>query len=128
LTKEISNCSEQLAKVCIEGDKHTLAISKHTEQLFKVERELIETKDILKTFMLKYDTFVNDTNTKFIDYENALSEIEKNINIQVEINEPINNINEEKEQISQQISEDTNTINDIDDTNKENIDTIRSTD
>jgi hypothetical protein len=60
-------------------NKHTLAISKNTEQLFKVERDLTETKDILKTFMMKYDLFTDETNNKFTDYETALSELEKNI-------------------------------------------------
>ena len=56
-----------------------MTIAKHTEQLFKFERELIETKDILKTFMLKYDAFTNDTNDKFTDFETALTELEKSI-------------------------------------------------
>ena len=33
--------------------------------------------------MMKYDSFVNETNDKFIDYENAIAEIEKNIPIDI---------------------------------------------
>jgi hypothetical protein len=79
LSEDVARLNEQLVKIVDEGVKHNLAISKHTEQLFKFERELVETKDILKTFMIKYDLFSSDTNNKFADYEFALSELEKNI-------------------------------------------------
>jgi C1A family cysteine protease len=59
--------------------KHTMEISKHNEQMFRYNRELTETKDILKTFMIRYDGFVKETNDKFSDYEVALAELEKNV-------------------------------------------------
>ena len=67
--------------------QHTIEISKHNEQIFKFNRELVETKDILKTFMIKYDLYTSETNNKFIDYESALSDIEKNINLHEPIKE-----------------------------------------
>jgi hypothetical protein len=79
LSDDVTRLTEQLTRIGDEGIKHNLTISKHTEQLFKFERELIETKDILKTFMLKYDAFTNETNDKFVDFETALSELEKNV-------------------------------------------------
>ena len=79
LSEDVAKLTEQLTRIGDEGNKHTLAISKHNEQLFRFERELVETKDILKTFMIKYDLFAADTNNKFSDYEFALSELEKNI-------------------------------------------------
>jgi len=79
LSEDVARLNEQLTKIVDEGVKHNLSIAKHTEQLFKFERELVETKDILKTFMIKYDLFASDTNNKFADYEFALSELEKNI-------------------------------------------------
>ena len=79
LTAELSDLNNRYTKFCDEANKQTLTISKHTEQLFRFERELIETKDILKTFMLKYDNFVQESNDKLADYEFAISEIEKNI-------------------------------------------------
>ena len=79
LSEDVVKLTEQLTKVEDQMNKHTLSISKHTEQLFKVERDLTETKDILKTFMIKYDLFTDETNNKFTDYETALSELEKNI-------------------------------------------------
>lgn len=79
LTSEIASLNERYTKFCDEANKQTLTIAKHTEQLFRFERELVETKDILKTFMLKYDNFVQESNEKLADYEFAISEIEKSI-------------------------------------------------
>ena len=79
LTSELASLNERYTKFCDEANKQTLTIAKHTEQLFKFERELVETKDILKTFMIKYDNFVQESNEKLADYEFAISEIEKSI-------------------------------------------------
>jgi hypothetical protein len=78
LAADVATMNEHLAKIVEESSKHSLITSKHTEQLFKFERELVETKDILKTFMLKYDQFASETNDKLGDYEYAISELEKN--------------------------------------------------
>lgn len=86
LTEDVNKFTEQIARLCDEGIKHNLAISKHTEQLFKFERELVETKDILKTFMIRYDMFANDTTNKFADYELALSELEKSLTTEMGTN------------------------------------------
>lgn len=82
LAEDFAKISEQLNKVCDESNKQILTISKHTEQLFRFERELVETKDILKTFMLKYDSFVAESNERFSDYEVAMTELEKSIQIE----------------------------------------------
>jgi hypothetical protein len=79
LSESVTKLTEQIGKIVEEGNKHSLAISKHTEQLFKFDRDLVETKDLLKTFMIKYDMFASDVNNKFADYEFALSELEKNV-------------------------------------------------
>lgn len=79
LSESVTKLTEQVTKIVEEGNKQSLAIAKHTEQLFKFDRDLIETKDLLKTFMIKYDMFTVDTNNKFADYEFALSELEKNV-------------------------------------------------
>ena len=79
LTSELGSLNERYTKFCDEANKQTLTIAKHTEQLFRFERELVETKDILKTFMLKYDNFVQESNERLADYEFAISEIEKSI-------------------------------------------------
>ena len=79
LSESVTKLTEQITKIVEEGNKHSLAISKHTEQLFKFDRDLVETKDLLKTFMIKYDMFASETNNKFTDYEFALSELEKTV-------------------------------------------------
>ena len=79
LSESVTKFTEQIGKIVEEGNKHNLAISKHTEQIFKFDRDLVETKDLLKTFMIKYDMFASETNNKFADYELALSELEKNV-------------------------------------------------
>ena len=79
LSESVTKLTEQITKIVEEGNKQSIVIAKHTEQLFKFDRELIETKDILKTFMIKYDMFASETNNKFADYELALSELEKNV-------------------------------------------------
>jgi len=113
LTEEVNKFTEQLTRISDEGIKHNLAISKHTEQLFRFERELIETKDILKTFMIKYDTFTSDTESKFTDYEFALSELEKSMQPATE------NTSESKEPEG-------TALNDID--SNENMNAIMSSD
>jgi len=82
--EDVSKLVEQISRIGDEASKHTLAISKHTEQLFRFERELTETKDILKTFMLKYDNFAKETNDRFGDFEFALSEVEKSLPVSTE--------------------------------------------
>jgi len=79
LSESVTKLTEQIGKIVEEGNKHNLAISKHTEQIFKFDRDLVETKDLLKTFMIRYDMFALETNNKFADYELALSELEKNV-------------------------------------------------
>ena len=82
LSNSVSKLTEQLIKMGEDVIKHTMEISKHNEQMFRYNRELTETKDILKTFMIRYDGFVKESNDKFADYEVALSELEKNIQVQ----------------------------------------------
>ena len=77
LASNVAKLTEQLTRIGDDVTKHTMEISKHTEQLFKFNRELVETKDILKTFMIKYDQFVKETGEKFADYEVALTDLEK---------------------------------------------------
>jgi hypothetical protein len=79
LTSELAALNDRYNKFCDEANKQTLTIAKHTEQLFRFERELVETKDILKTFMIRYDNFVQESNDKLADYEYAIAEIEKSI-------------------------------------------------
>ena len=79
LSADISRLTEQVTRFSDEGVKHNLAIAKHSEQLFRFDRDLVETKDLLKTFMMKYDSFVSETTERFGDFELALSEVEKGL-------------------------------------------------
>jgi len=62
--------------------KHTIELAKNTEQVFRFNRELTETKDILKSFMVKYDMFTKEATQNFSDYELALSDLEKRLPIE----------------------------------------------
>ena len=79
LSTEVAKLTEQVTRFSDEGTRHNLAIAKHAEQIFKFDRDLVETKDLLKTFMLKYDSFVSETNDLFGDFELALTEVEKSV-------------------------------------------------
>ena len=59
--------------------KHTIELAKNSEQVFRFNRELTETKDILKSFMVKYDMFSQEVSQNFSDYENALTDLEKRV-------------------------------------------------
>jgi len=119
LTESVTKLTEQIGKIVEEGNKQSLAIAKHTEQLFKFDRDLVETKDLLKTFMIKYDMFANDTNNKFADYEFALSELEKNFQSVEETHVESSTVDEVDESRG-------TSINDIDTTDASN--TIMSVD
>lgn len=77
LTEEVKKLTEQITRVGDDVVKHTLEIAKSNEQIFRFNRDLTETKDILKTFMLKYDLFAEEIMQNFSDYEDAFADIEK---------------------------------------------------
>jgi hypothetical protein len=79
LTEELNNLTEQFKRMADDVSKHTIELSKNTEQVFRFNRELTETKDILKSFMVKYDMFAQETSQNFSDYEIALSDLEKRL-------------------------------------------------
>ena len=79
LVEDVNTLKEQLKRMGDDVTKHTLELAKNTEQVFRFNRELIETKDILKSFMVKYDLFAQETTQNFSDYETALSDLEKRL-------------------------------------------------
>jgi hypothetical protein len=115
LSEDFAKMNDQLSKIVEEASKHSIQTAKHTEQLFRFERELVETKDILKTFMLKYDQYTNETNNKFGDFEYAISEIEKNLPTNTEEE----TLQENKEQPEMDKIIDTNDDDDDADTNSD---------
>lgn len=79
LKEEVNTLNEQLKRIGDDVTKHTLELAKNTEQVFRFNRELTETKDILKSFMVKYDMFTNEITQNFTDYEAALGDLEKRL-------------------------------------------------
>lgn len=118
LTEDVTKLTEQITRIGDEGIKHNLAISKHTEQLFRFERELVETKDILKTFMIKYDVFASETNNKFSDFEYALTDLEKNLqssseNIESNMDDTTNENNKNTDEMNDTITNDDENTNSV---------------
>jgi len=91
--------------------KHTIELAKNTEQVFRFNRELTETKDILKSFMVKYDMFTQETTQNFSDYELALADLEKRLPVETE---QVEGNNQEQLNENEQIG---TSINDIDSEN-----------
>jgi hypothetical protein len=79
LSEDLKALTEQFKRMGDDVSKHTIELAKNTEQVFRFNRELTETKDILKSFMVKYDMFAQETTQNFSDYENALSDLEKRL-------------------------------------------------
>jgi hypothetical protein len=79
LSEEIKTLNEQFKRMSDDVTKHTIELAKNSEQVFRFNRELTETKDILKSFMVKYDMFSQEVSQNFSDYENALTDLEKRV-------------------------------------------------
>lgn len=62
------------------------------EQVSKLEKDLKETRELLSHLIFKLELFSKETNDKFGDFEGAISEIEKNIEVHqfVDTNEILN--------------------------------------
>lgn len=103
LIEDVKNLTEQFKRMGDDVSKHTIELAKNTEQVFRFNRELTETKDILKSFMVKYDMFATETTQNFSDYENALSDLEKRI--PVELEQPQDSFEQEEEQIGTNIND-----------------------
>ena len=106
LVEEINALKEQFKRMGDDVNKHTIELAKNTEQVFKFNRELTETKDILKSFMVKYDMFTQETSQNFADYELALGDLEKRLP-----SENDNDIEQNGDTHSEDIG---STLNDID--------------
>lgn len=78
-SEEVKTLGEQFKRMSEEVSKHTIELAKNTEQVYRFNRELTETKDMLKSFMIKYDMFTQETAQNFADYEVALGDLEKRL-------------------------------------------------
>jgi hypothetical protein len=99
LVEDVKGLTEQFKRMGEDVSKHTIELAKNTEQVFRFNRELTETKDILKSFMVKYDMFTQETSRNFSDYEIALSDLETRLPTE------INNLEKEDEQTATNISD-----------------------
>jgi len=127
-SEEISSAIKLLTDQCKRiGDdvsKHTIEIAKNTEQVFRFNRELTETKDLLKSFMMKYDMFAQETAQNFADYDVAFADLEKRLpeSDMYSTNETIlSTVNEEQEQQEQEQEPIGTSIHDIDVTDLKSI-------
>jgi hypothetical protein len=82
LIEDVKTLSDQFKRMSEDVSKHTIELAKNTEQVFRFNRELTETKDMLKSFMIKYDMFTQETTQNFADYEIALGDLEKRFPIE----------------------------------------------
>jgi cobalamin biosynthesis protein CbiD len=60
-------------------EKMGTLISRQDVKSLQLERELTSVKDTLKTFIMKYDSFVEETQSRFNVFENAFTELESQI-------------------------------------------------
>ena len=89
INEEISSIVLQVKNLNEEINKANLLKAQNTEKVFKLDRDLIETKDLLRSLVMKLDLHIQETNEKFGDYEYAIAEIEKSI--QNPVSEPVLN-------------------------------------
>lgn len=108
LNEEVKLLTEQFKRMGDDVSKHTIELAKNTEQVFRFNRELTETKDILKSFMVKYDMFTQETTQNFSDYELALADLEKRLPVETE---QVEGTNQKQLNENEQIG---TSINDID--------------
>jgi len=92
LIEDVKSLTEQFKRMGEDVSKHTIELAKNTEQVFRFNRELTETKDILKSFMVKYDMFTQETAQNFSDYEVALGDLERRLPAEAETEIEGNNI------------------------------------
>ena len=92
LIEDVKTLNDQFKRMSEDVSRHNIELAKNTEQVFRFNRELTETKDILKSFMVKYDMFANETAQNFSDYEVALGDLEKRLPVESELEG--NNIND----------------------------------
>lgn len=82
LNEDVKTLTEQFKRMSDDVSKHNIDIAKCSEQVLRFNRELTETKDILKSFMVKYDMFNQEITQNFSDYETALTDLEKRLPVE----------------------------------------------
>ena len=77
------------------------------EQVSKLEKELKETKELLSHLIYKLELFSKETNEKFGDFEGAIAEMEKNMEVHqfVDANDSLNIVTDQTHDITQLVPE-----------------------
>jgi hypothetical protein len=91
------------------------------EQITKINKDIKDIKDSINTLNIKVTSFINETQDKFLDYENALIEIEKNFELCEEDTEYKSKHDEDCEDNMENIDDDT--VNIVTETLEESITT-----
>lgn len=98
LNEDVKTLTEQFKRMSDDVSKHNIELAKCSEQVLRFNRELTETKDILKSFMVKYDMFNEEITQNFSDYETALTDLEKRLPVEEENSESKEEPQEQQEQ------------------------------
>ena len=98
LNEDVTTLTEQFKRMSDDVSKHNIELAKCSEQVLRFNRELTETKDILKSFMVKYDMFNEEITQNFSDYETALTDLEKRLPVEEENSESKEEPQEQQEQ------------------------------
>jgi hypothetical protein len=98
-----------------------------TTQTEKVLKEISDLKTSIDSTNFKVSSFITETNEKFVDYENALTEIEEKFELDADINiiDEQSEIIDNNEDINEDINED-NEDNEDNDNNDDNSDNNNS--
>ena len=77
------------------------------EQVSKLEKELKETKELLSHVIYKLELFSKETNEKFGDFEGAIAEMEKNMEVHqfIDANDSLNIVTDQTHDITQLVPE-----------------------
>ena len=104
-------------------ESKTLNSNNYAEKMELMSNEIFELKNVVRDLSVSLNSFVHETNEKFIDFENALAEIEKNFEVDNIIGENdvnIENIQVSNENVNLQYEETTNNNENTNDTNDTN--------
>jgi len=77
MKEDVQKITDSIVLIQKENNRQSVLISKMSEKLLRYERDMVDIKDSLKTFMMKYDMYVNEMNDRFRDFEEAMVELEK---------------------------------------------------
>jgi len=70
----------------LEKKNNNKANNNSNDQILKVNKDIKDIKDSINNLNTKVSSFINETQDKFLDYESALVEIEKNIGVSIDDN------------------------------------------